>query len=242
MNLIKQIIISILLVLGVVICSAQVATAQENDRLLMVVTEYQAKQNLDFFFLNSTYPLKFIEPSYPEDNAVFLSVVTPEQKVAYEKAGYNPVVIDENVGSINDYYISQSLTHRIENLAVSVQKPEYKANGLEMAYQLTKYTALFKVAPDTTFSKLNIPELEYVNAKAFSWNLVPPPNRTSAEVQALLPFEPELKPFTGGEKSINQVNTSDETESNVPLLIIGSAVITVIILFIIFRRKKDSSE
>jgi hypothetical protein len=194
MKLIKQLSLALaaffLLFVGITVTASSVF-AQTQQKLMVAVTPYQPMQNLDFFFLNSVYPLQYIEG----ENPVFVSIITPEQKTEYEKAGYKPRIIDENAGDVNQYYIMSTYHHNTPNFADQLQNPEYKQQGLELAYQLSTYMILLKVSDQTSFSQLAIPILKQFNARRLKWNLVPPTGRTSVAVQQAFPFSPSPVPY-----------------------------------------------
>lgn len=195
--------------------------AQTQQKLLLVVTPYKPMQNLDFFFLNSIHPLKYIEVSEGGDIPVFVSIVTLEQKEAYEKAGYKPIIVDENPGALRQYYVMTTKKHKTPNVAEQLQNLELKQQGLELAYQLTRYNTLLKLSPGTSFSQLTIPAVQHFNARQIRSDMVPPTGRTSIS---------SASPKTNSEK-----HAKEETQKLIASWFFLLAILTF--LLISLRRK-----
>lgn len=225
MNILKQLFIVLVTSIVLGILSVASVSAQTQQKLMVAVTPYKPFQNLDFFFLNSVAPLYYIESEKP----VFVAMINPEQKKAYERAGYQPKIVDEEAGALTQYYIMSTHHHKTPNIAKDLQKPEYKKQGLELAYELETYTTLLKVSKDTSFSQLGIALLEPFNARQLHWNLVPPTGRTSKEVQEKFPFSPQ---------GAIEKNSQKQAYAYLTETIVAVAVLTALILLAFFLKRK----
>jgi hypothetical protein len=172
-------LISLFIILVISLFVPAVLHAQTQTKLLFVVTPYQPLQNLDFFFTHSVHPIAYYEQkntNTPIKIPVFLSIITPEQKEEYLKAGYKPVIVDENAGALEQYSV---LYNRNSNQSQLLTNQEYKQQGLELVYPVTEYTTLIKLAPSVTYHNLHIPGLTRFQPRKIFMDLVPPVDRTS---------------------------------------------------------------
>lgn len=193
---------TVLLVVTTMLTLPDIAGAQTKSKLMLAVTEYQPKQNLDFFFINSTHPLFFAEDE--GETPVFLSIITPEQEATYRNAGYNPLIIDQSAGEIRQYHLLSMHRHKFENVGAQLTDPLYKDLGIEMIHQLSKYYTLFKLREGLTWGEIDFPKNRTLQekqtdanvnsahnhslddlhgAKRLTRELFPPADRTSTAVQ-----------------------------------------------------------
>jgi hypothetical protein len=186
-------------------------------------------QNLDFFFLNSAHPLSYIEE--PGETPVFVSIITDKQKEAYIKAGYKPVIIDENAGDVDQYYLLSGHRHKAPNAAEQIQNPEYEAQGIVLASKLSTYYTLLKLTKGKKYQDLTIPALNDLYAKQFHWNLVPNADRTSTQVQQAFPFSPVPRAH------ISADSNEPAIDSEWMLSLFFLIVISVFLYFALKRKK-----
>lgn len=167
-------------ILGLIVFAATVhigvpKTYAQNADKKLVVTPIERGQNLSFFFDNSEIPVEFFETE--DAPPVFISIVTPSQIDMYKKAGYDPVVVDEKAGDIDQYYLLYGKRKHTDNLYQLLQD-DLQGKGLELAYPVTKYTVLVKVADGLDFKQLNIPDLQRGKPRQLIGAITPPPTRT----------------------------------------------------------------
>jgi len=148
--------------------------AQSKTGLLAAIIPYAHSQNLDFFFINSVHPLVYFESK--KGVSEFFSIITPEQKNAYIKAGYKPRIIDSNAGDIDQYYVLHNRKPYNPNLLKRQVQPEA---GLDMIYHVDEYNTLIKVSGDKTLEQLNLGSKNNVYARRLRHDLTPPYNRTT---------------------------------------------------------------
>jgi hypothetical protein len=157
-----------------------IAFAQTKQRLL-VMTPYQASQNLDFFFLHSIHPLAFFE--LPKQSPVFLSIITPQQKAEYEQAGYKPKVIDNHAVDKSRYLIVFK-EHQVRTPVTVKMTPKLRTHGVELVYQLTETRVLMRIAKGTSFGQIDSADEQFegLRAHGFAWDMIPPVDRTSPDL------------------------------------------------------------
>lgn len=225
------ILLSLILLGGLV--TPDLSNAQY-QRLLFAVTQYQPGQNLDFFFAHSVHPITYYEEgntNTPMKTAVFLSIITPEQKEEYIKAGYRPVIVDEDAGDLRQYYVLYS---REPNQSFRLEDPELEDDGLEMYYPVTDYITLIKLDPDSDYSDLDIRGGSRFHARRFFMNLIPPTDRTtSAAYQSFLTPTPMLR-FNIMQKAQRQQPSNKE-------FILALIVLSGVLGFVWFTTKRHKN-
>jgi len=90
----KQKLVPLLILFIISLFVPKLSFAQDSS-LMLVVTEYETRDDIDFLFENSTRVLEYLE-GVDVDRPLFLSLISPEQKEIYIKNGFNPEIIDEN--------------------------------------------------------------------------------------------------------------------------------------------------
>lgn len=228
MKNINRIFITVCIIISLVTagCLSLVGSvkAQNQQKLLFAVTPYREGQNLDFFFSQSVHPIAYYERSNtntPVKIPVFLSIISPEQKEEYIKAGYAPVIVDENAGNLEQYY---ALYSRESGQANLLTNPVYKKQGLELVYPLTDYATLIKLTPGMRYSHLDIPGLEKFRARKFFMDLVPPTDRTTKQPNSITP-------------AASQEQIEKQTKNH-PVAILIFVLAIIIIIFAEIRLKK----
>ena len=155
----KQIkLVSLLVAVSIIILArlgvAPSVSAVSGNEKLLIATPFERGQNLEFFFDNNGTPLEFFE--VPDETPIFLSIVTPDQLETYKEKGYKPIIIDQQAGSISQYYIIYGSRFKNNDHYALLQNEVQKNQGLEFAYPVITYTTLVKVAPGRTLAQLNI--------------------------------------------------------------------------------------
>lgn len=204
-----------------------VSEAQTQQKLLLVATPYQPLQNLDFFFTHSVYKIAYYEEqntNTPVKTPVFLSIITPAQMEEYLKAGYKPVIVDENAGEITQYY---ELFSRVPNQSYLITNPEFNKLGLELVYPVTEYAALIKLAPGITYRNLDIPGLHKFQPRMFSMDIVLPDDRISADLR------------TTGAIPVPLIDEENPLDNPLAFLIFISAVSFISYIVIKGHNRKD---
>lgn len=199
------------------------ANAQNTNQTLLVVTQFERGQKLDFFFNNSLVPVEFFEVK--DTPPVFVSFISEEQLNRYKDNGYDPIVIDKNAGAINQYYLLYGKRYKNAHQAAILQDEVQKNQGLELAYQLTNYVSIVKVAQGKKLEQLSLQDLKHAHARQLS-GAVQPQNTLVART----------KPTRAPEKDrpiLSQANNAPQFPT-----IFSFFVVFAVILLFVYQAKK----
>ncbi len=209
----KLIIITIITLLSVLVpASIQAQGAQKN---LFIATEYQNRQELDFLFVTSVHPVDTIQsPSLK--TPFFISIVTPQQKAAIEKAGYTPKVIDDDAGELTRYYLFES----------ELGGAFPSNTGFEIVYPFTDVITLVKLPQGADMEELRSEPLIRMHMMQYAFDLVLP-----KITQAAGSVTPSLMP---------SLKETPKENKGIIMLIVGVFVVSIaaIAVYIYYRRKQ----
>lgn len=141
--------------------------AQDDQHLYFAVTTYNTREDIDFLINHSIHPVDYLEGGDIKV-PVFLSIITPQQKSEYITAGYKPVIIDNNAGSINQYYMVTADDPNTRNLL----------KVFDVVYPISDTNILIKLPKGKNIFDYRKGDLLTIEAKMYYHDLVPPQNRT----------------------------------------------------------------
>lgn len=194
--------------------------AQTNN-LLLAVTPYKTREDLDFLFSQSTQVLEYLEGEDVE-SPIFLSVINEPQKVMYINKGFIPRIIDNNT-DIPRYVL---LYHPRENQS-------QKLLELGEVFPISKHYTLLKTLPNKPFTHEDA-GLEFFDVP-FSKIIVPPPLRTKT---ALSPT-PALTSALNISPTPSPALSDNKNKLFTFIGVSFTALLVIILLFIyrFYRRK-----
>jgi len=184
----------------------------QSSNLMLAVTEYESRDDIDFLFENSTQVLEYLE-GVDVDRPLFLSLITSNQKELYIKKGFDPEILDENT-DISRYVLLYNPRPDQASTLTPYGEP----------FVISSHYTLLKLVPGQTFTHEG--ESGKFFDVPFSDIISPPPLRVKTATE--LTLTPERS------------TTSSSPALLIIIVVIGFAVIIGSALFFYFKKKKSS--